>query len=165
MPWLHQSFLPNPLQGDHSSLRDGCCLLEGQTGGFTRPVSATSTDILGKPIMIEPHLPKDFIAWVKLVMVSANPFHSPGDIRTEDAGTSFGFEQPMEAGIERFPGEMLPVRPVDRDRLHLDQDFIVGRGRCFDLGEVKPIGWAVGSVHDGFHAFPPLGEAMVLLHY
>src|SRR5262245_35717726 len=63
----------------------------------------------------------------------------------------------MKAGIERFPGEMLPVRPIDRDRLHLDQDFIVRRGRCGDLGEVKPTGWAVGSVHHGFHASPPLG--------
>jgi len=79
--------------------------------------------------MIEPHLPKDVIAWVKLAVVSPNPFNAPSDIRSEDPGTSFGFAQPMKAGIERFPGEMLPVRPIDRDGLHLDQDVIVPRGR------------------------------------
>jgi hypothetical protein len=93
--------------------------------------------------MIEPHLPKDFIAWVKLAVVSPSPFHAPSDIRSEDPGTSSGFEQPMKAGIERFPGEMLPVRPIDRDRLCLDQKFIVGRGRGGDLGEVKRLGWTV----------------------
>src|SRR5574341_596354 len=55
LAWLDLTFFTNPLQGDHSRLRNGCCFLECQVGWFQCPGFCTSTDILGKTTMIVPH--------------------------------------------------------------------------------------------------------------
>src|SRR3990172_3062179 len=83
LPRLDLSFIANPLQGDHCRLRDGRCFLECHTGWFQRQGSSTNTDILGKTTQTPQNVPEYFISWLKLPVVSASYFNSPGDVRSE----------------------------------------------------------------------------------
>src|SRR6266852_5265993 len=47
-------------------------------------IAHTYSAILGKPLPFETCYPEHLVAWLKLPYVSANRFHSPGDITTED---------------------------------------------------------------------------------
>lgn len=72
LPRLHLSLIANPLQGDHSCLRDGRCLLEGKTRWFQRHGRSTGADILCKTTAIAWDLPKHLVSWFEFRVVFAD---------------------------------------------------------------------------------------------
>jgi hypothetical protein len=149
---LNLPLVANPLQGDDGRLGNGRGLLEGQPGWFERHGCTPNADILGKPIAIAHGFAKDFITRLKRLVVSANRFNLAGDVRAEYRAARFA--KPSQAGIQRFPGQSLPVRPIDGCRVDFDQHFVVfGRGLLY-LGELENLRRTILVIHNCFHLGP-----------
>src|SRR5882724_2201669 len=84
LTWLDPSLVPKTLQ--RRACRDwhGCRLLKREIGWLRPQLVFNRTYILSKPPSFETRYPEHLVAWLKLLYVSANRFHSPGDITTED---------------------------------------------------------------------------------
>ena len=81
---LDPSLITKTLQGSACRNWYRCCLLERTIGWLQRQFIFNSTHILGKPSPCETGYPEHLVAWLKLLYVSANRFHSPCDITAED---------------------------------------------------------------------------------
>src|SRR5215472_14344686 len=81
---LDPSLITKTLKGGDCRHGYGCCVLKRYVGWLQRQLIFNNTDILGKPSPCETCYPEHLVAWLKLLYVSANHFHSPCDITAED---------------------------------------------------------------------------------
>jgi len=118
-------------------------------GWLQRQLIFRSTHILGKPSPFKTCYPKNLVARLKLLYVSANRFHSPCDITAEDL--VFWCAQPRDQADQRRTSHGEQVQWIYRCRVKLYQDLMVLGGRFFYLRELQHIRWSVLCAYNCFH--------------
>src|SRR5882724_4440557 len=84
LTWPDPSLVSKTLQRRACRDWDRCRVLKREVGWFRRQLLFNRTCILSKPLPFETRYPEHLVARLELFYVSANRFHSPGDITTED---------------------------------------------------------------------------------
>ena len=153
LPRLDLPLVPDALQRDGARLGQGRGFLVGHAGRHWRQGALWHAHVLGKPTHGTEDVGEHVVAWLESRRGPTRRLHPSGDVRPEDvvAWTQWAHDP----GVQGFASQRLPVGPVERYRLHLDQHLVVlGRG-LLHLREPKDVGRSISCVDNGLHGLGP----------